>query len=370
MNKQLIIILSVISITSLFFANHQFINEKLQKNTKTNLKNSSFLINKQTDGEDPNLNYGQAVYLQYADNNGFNIKIYGRLVIPKNASTKNQIPVAIIIAGSGPTTLNGNSLIGGIKTNNYLQLAVELEEQGIATFRYNKRGLIPSYSNQSESQMTFDDFAYDAAYIINYLKKDSRFNSFYIMGHSEGSSLGMLAITKYLQKRQIQGYISLEGAAQNIYDILLYQLKPQYPADVYDEIVLYMDELKMGIKPKQCPLLMAEYDSLCGPAGLFRESILNYMISWLQFYPTETFASMNFLKNLVVQGSTDLQVPLENGYMLHKANDDSELKIFDQMNHILKKAPANREQNLATYYDPTIPLFDGLSQQIAEFILN
>jgi len=39
------------------------------------------------------------------------------------------------------------------------------------------------------------------------------------------------------------------------------------------------------------------------------------------------------------------------------------------MNHILKEAPEDRALNIATYHDPTLPLFNGLSEKLGKFIL-
>lgn len=38
------------------------------------------------------------------------------------------------------------------------------------------------------------------------------------------------------------------------------------------------------------------------------------------------------------------------------------------MNHVLKAAPLSRSENIATYYDPELPLADGLMEPIAGFI--
>jgi len=40
------------------------------------------------------------------------------------------------------------------------------------------------------------------------------------------------------------------------------------------------------------------------------------------------------------------------------------------MNHILKNAPEDRAQNLATYADPTLPLHANLLPTIHQFIVN
>ncbi len=40
------------------------------------------------------------------------------------------------------------------------------------------------------------------------------------------------------------------------------------------------------------------------------------------------------------------------------------------MNHVLKKAPADRAKNLATYADPSLPLHEELLPAIEQFIKN
>jgi len=40
----------------------------------------------------------------------------------------------------------------------------------------------------------------------------------------------------------------------------------------------------------------------------------------------------------------------------------------DRVNHVLKRAPAEREANLATYGDPALPLASGVARAIARFV--
>ena len=80
--------------------------------------------------------------------------LYGTLLTPGEGAET----VAVLIAGSGPTPRNGN-------TNNYLYLAQELEKAGIATLRYDKRGIGSSKFDDSDkmADATLDDFIGDAA---------------------------------------------------------------------------------------------------------------------------------------------------------------------------------------------------------------
>ena len=69
------------------------------------------------------------------------LELAGTLTMPRNAA--GRVPVVVIIAGSGPTDRNGNSMMG-IRPNSYAQLAWRLAERGIASLRYDKRVLPPT----------------------------------------------------------------------------------------------------------------------------------------------------------------------------------------------------------------------------------
>ena len=66
------------------------------------------------------------------------LELGGTLTVPRGAS--GRVPVVVIIAGSGPTDRNGNSLMG-IRPNSYAQLAWQLAQRGVASLRYDKRGM-------------------------------------------------------------------------------------------------------------------------------------------------------------------------------------------------------------------------------------
>ena len=64
--------------------------------------------------------------------------IHGKLMLPDGGM---PCPVVIIIAGSGPTDMDGNSIGTGMTSNSLLYLARELAANGIASVRYDKRGI-------------------------------------------------------------------------------------------------------------------------------------------------------------------------------------------------------------------------------------
>ena len=74
--------------------------------------------------------------------------LHGTLAEPR--SRDGKIPVVLIVAGSGPTDRNANGPL--LNTNSYALLAWGLAESGIATLRYDKRGIGESGVRFGDSQ--------------------------------------------------------------------------------------------------------------------------------------------------------------------------------------------------------------------------
>src|SRR5665213_2938005 len=104
------------------------------------------------------------------------------------------VPVVLIIAGSGPTDRDGNNpLLPGKNDSNKL-LAQGLLARGVASLRYDKRGIAASaQAMRAESDLRFDDYVDDAVGWIGNLRTSKRFTRIVVAGHSEGSLIGMLA---------------------------------------------------------------------------------------------------------------------------------------------------------------------------------
>jgi len=94
-------------------------------------------------------------------------KIHGTLVVPGNVKTS---PVVLIIAGSGPTDRNGNSPLG-VQTNTYKMISENLAENGIASLRFDKRGIAESRpAMTTESDLRFETYINDVNEWISKLK--------------------------------------------------------------------------------------------------------------------------------------------------------------------------------------------------------
>ena len=277
--------------------------------------------------------------------------IFGTLQMP---STDGQVPLALIIAGSGPTDRDGNNT--SMKNNSLKMLADSLQAHGIASLRYDKRGIAASVgAGLDESELRFENYIDDAVAWVNLLKEENWFSKIYIIGHSEGSLIGMVAAAK----SPVDGFISLAGAGFKSGDLLKTQLSGQ-PETVKNVCYSIIDSLETGKTVSNVdPMLYS----------LFRPSVQPYMISWFKYNPCTEIQKLT-IPVLIVQGTTDIQVSVDDAANLKKAKPDAAISIIEGMNHILKNAPADKQANLATYSDPVLPLNEDLIKSVTGFIKN
>ncbi|WP_107943401.1 S9 family peptidase [Metasolibacillus fluoroglycofenilyticus] len=275
------------------------------------------------------------------------------LEMPKNATA--QVPVAVIIAGSGPTTKDGNTVIG--ENNSLKMLAEGLAQQGIASIRFDKRGVGDNMELlKDEGDLRFTNYSQDVEQIIEFVQQDPRFSSVHLIGHSEGSLVGIIAA----HTATVESLTSIAGAGRPIDEILFEQLAAQLPEPLLETASTILEQLKKGETVDNVP------EDLY---ALFRPSVQPYLISWLKYDPAAKLAELK-VPTLIIQGNNDLQITKVDAERLHTAKSDAEVLYFETMNHVLKDAPADRESNLATYANPTLPLTEGLVEKIATFILK
>jgi len=275
--------------------------------------------------------------------------IEGTLMLPEQGTSKT---VVLIIAGSGPTDRDGNNT--SMKNNSLKMLAAELNKHGIASLRYDKRAIGNSRNaGLKESDLRFENYVNDARGWVAYIKKELKSNNIVIIGHSEGSLIGMIAS----QDKDVGKFISIAGIGRPADKILREQLKNQPPAMII-KVNTILDELVKGRAVEHVP---PELNSL------FRYSVQPYLISWMKYDPQREIAKLK-IPALIIQGTTDIQVGLEEAKLLQKALPRAKMVIIEGMNHIMKPAPADRQMNILTYTQPDLPLQKDLISNIIPFI--
>ncbi len=291
------------------------------------------------------------------DSSNFNIQtiddytIYGTLQMPKQAQVKPS--VVLIIAGSGPTDRNCNSDLG-FHSNAYKILADSLANAGIASVRYDKRGIGKSALSPAAMISTrFDDMVGDAALFAKKIKEDKRFGKVFILGHSEGSLIGM----RVANKEKVDGFISLAGAGQRADFIMKKQIAANAPqlSPAADSILISL--AKGNTVLVKNPQL----------TSIFSESVQPYLISWFAYDPGIEIKKLN-TKVLLINGSSDLQVDVSEMKRLKTAKPAATSVVIEGMNHVLKDGGKTPEENRAAYNNIDLPLANGLSPAIVNFI--
>ena len=277
----------------------------------------------------------------------------GALIAALELPPKTPSAVAIIVAGSGGTDKNGNSV--GMESNSYKMLAESLAAEGIATIRYDKRGIGENRGLVKDlNQITIDLFASDVENIVKYALQDERFSDVHIIGHSEGALLATLAA----QKQKVDSIILLAGVGRSMDEVLIEQLSAQLPANLLEESKNILTSLKAG---KIVESVSKELQPVF--------SIPNqpYLISWIKYNPVDELEKVN-TKKYVVQGNTDIQVAETDWAELSKVA--TEAIMIEGMNHILKESPAERAANIATYNEPNLLLHKDIAPTISRIIGN
>lgn len=268
-------------------------------------------------------------------------------------------PVALIIPGSGPTDRDGNGPLG-LRGSSYRLLAEALADRGVASVRVDKRGQFGS-AGAAVDPATFgiDDYAADVKAWVAELRRRTGRDCVWLAGHSEGALVSAIAAQ---DARGICGLVLIAGGGRRLSDVIRQQIlsNPANPPEVVEQSKKALSELEAGRM-----LDTSSFHPALQP--LFGAQVQPYLISVFRHDPAALLKTYEG-PVLVVQGTTDIQITMEDAERLAAARDGIRLAKIDGMNHVLKTAPAERMANIATYADPSLPLAPGLADAVAEFV--
>ena len=277
--------------------------------------------------------------------------LQGTLVRPTKAAARG--PLVLIIAGSGPTDRNGNG--PQIQTDTYRKLAEGLAAAGIASLRYDKRGIAASRSLVTrEEDLSFEDFEADVVTIARALMQRADVSSVVLAGHSEGAILALAAAPKL----EPSGIILLCSPGRNLLAVLSAQLQGRLPPDLDASAKAILEALKKNQRVADVPTPLMP---------LFRPSVQPFLISAGNFDPARLIADVK-VPLLVLHAERDLQVMRADLDALRAARPDAEIVILPKANHTLKSAPDDPAGNLALYHDASAPLDPGVIPAIVDFV--
>jgi len=280
-----------------------------------------------------------------------NGELFGSLLLPKSDT---PVPVVLIISGSGPTDRDGNNPDGG-RNDSLKRLAWVLAKHNIASVRYDKRGVAASLAaTPDERNLTLEAYVSDAQAWGQKLKADPRFGKLILLGHSEGALIASLAAPSV----DAAAVISMSGSARPIDQVVRQQLSNHLPPPLMLRSNELLNSLKAGKTDDNVPPPLQ---------AIFRPSVQPYLISLFRQDPAAAFAKLK-MPALIIQGSNDIQVGVNDARMLKAAKPDAELALIEGMNHVMRIVPNDVKRQLASYKDPQLPLAAELGTRILGFI--
>jgi pimeloyl-ACP methyl ester carboxylesterase len=268
-------------------------------------------------------------------------------------------PIVLMIPGSGPTDRDGNNPLG-VTAAPYRLLAEALAAKGVSTVRIDKRGLGGSKAAVADgNKVTIADYATDTHNWVAAIRKRTGVPCVWVLGHSEGS---LIALAAAQQADGICGVISVSGAGRRLSEVIREQLRAN-PANapLLDQAMPALDMLEKGehvdvtaMNPALLPL--------------FAPQVQDFVIDDFRHDPAKLAASLK-VPLLIVQGGRDIQISPADAKALAAAQPKAKLVLIPAMNHVLKDvATDDRDANMATYADPSLPVDSALVDTIANFV--
>lgn len=258
----------------------------------------------------------------------------GTIRFPNNPST-GKLPVVVIIHGSGPVDRDGN--VKSMSMNAYKLLAEFFSSIGVATLRYDKRGVAESGGDFYETGMW--DLVNDGAAAVEAVRKLPEIDSerVFLLGHSEGCTLAP-AINKRVQAA---GIILLAGHAENVRNATEMQvdLLEKEVSTMKGFLGILLRALKVH-KTSATKQKKTFDEIIASDKTVMRKSLAKINAKWIrehfQYENEDDLVSIT-CPVLAITGLKDVQVnPQHVKLFVEKVNGPGEAYNISRMNHLLR----------------------------------
>ena len=309
----------------------------------------------------------------------------GTLILPEiKKSTK--FPLVIMVSGSGAQDRDCEIL----GHRSFWVLADHLGRNGIASFRYDDRGVGKSSGIFNEATQT--DFANDLIAIINTLKKEFPKAQLYVYGHSEG---GMTALRAAVQTKYLSGIIEAASVGNSGREVLIEQQYLILKNSGYSEEEsrwnqrFYKEGAEIALRStpndfsKQYNAWLSScWDSIpkklldgAGQKELTEQMSVFFNNTWAReflAFESSAYLSKLDLPFLIINGSEDIQVPAQANQAsfraaLSKASlEKSTFYMLEGANHLFQQC---KECTLSEYATLEQSIDPQVMQWVTSWIL-
>ncbi len=268
---------------------------------------------------------------------------------------ENRSVAVLILADGGAIDRNGNSADGFNQSYCLRLLALELAKFGVASLRYDKRGIgLSEVPHAYTNELSFDDYVEDAVHCVHFLRQEMGFAKVIIAGHGEGALTGALAA----QNSPVDGLVSIAGTAKNAALLLHEQLQRRLSGVELQQVDHILKQLHEGFFIDAVPERFEE---------IFSPAIQPYLMSLFRYDPVIELKKQK-APVLFLHGNRDLQVPYTDATALKSGNRNATLLFLEGMNHVLKQVDGNNDIQTEYYQNPLIPISKPLVVSMMSFV--
>ncbi len=284
------------------------------------------------------------------------VTLAGTLLMPLFSEIQ-YVPGIVLVAGSGPTDRNGNNPLAPDRIDLLKDIAELLARNGIASLRYDKRGIgqsTPRPRGSLEEQEAFfawDNFVGDVEAAHAELLRHDEIKPYAtaLLGHSEGGLLA-LAASKALAAKKLHALVLAATPGRRLDEILRAQIARDAPPALRlptDRAIATI--LETGrVPPNLPPELQLLFPLYAGP----------FLQKLLTFDPAVVLAESR-MPCLLVQGGADRQVvPMEDVQPLIDAlrtrGVSGEAVVIPQVSHNLKAVTGPLDPGFAGPLSPAV----------------
>lgn len=259
--------------------------------------------------------------------------------------------VIVLIAGSGPTDRDCNSLVLSGRMDSFLQLSQALNREGYSVFRYDKRTAGESRESFGKQLMVFDDFVQDAILVVEAMQ-NTGYQKIHLVGHSQGALVAM----RVAQEIPVASVTHLCGPSDPIDQALMKQFKI-LPKELYEEAEQIFATVRSGEDLGNVSEELKPY---------FSDRTTPFLLNWMQYDPIQEAQAVD-APLLFIGGGEDTQVFEEDLAKFESQIEAASFHLIPNMNHVLKRVESERE-NGQSYQDPSYPLDPALADSIINFL--
>ncbi|MBV8392233.1 MAG: alpha/beta fold hydrolase [Alphaproteobacteria bacterium] len=292
------------------------------------------------------------VPLRFAGAEG--VMLAGTLTLPWIAEIR-RVPGVVLVSGSGPTDRDGNNPLIPARVDLLKEIAEALGNAGIATLRYDKRGLgqstaSPASVDEQKRFFTWEHFVADvqAAHVELLRHDEIKAYATALLGHSEGGLLALAATVK-MGARRPYGLVLASTPGRPLDQIVRAQIARRAP-----ELSAAAERIMTAIRETgEVPA-----DGPAAARTIFPAYAGAFLRSAFAFDPAEALGETD-VPCLLLQGAADTQVvamedvqPLVDA--LGKRRAPGEALVAPEVSHNLKRITGPDDPGFAGPLAPAI----------------